>query len=210
MNWVCAQQAGCGSSCTSDYQCSYGSTNQCTKCIGYKCNRPQCGSSCSNNNDCYYAPAGCNVCSNYVCTSNQAKCNLSCQSDAQCSGAVDGCIYCNGVFCVQSRVPNPSSCVSDANGLYNAAMGSSSQITLCPNSKISLTSTITISRNGMAFTLYCSGSCSIVGNNNFPLMVINASTVTITGITFQNGNAISGNVRMIVFFAPAHTATIDF
>lgn len=194
VNWVCTQPPSCGTPCSQDYQCSYGN-NQCTKCIGYVCKQPQCGSSCLTNSDCYFAPAGCNICYNSQCTtSTQKKCNLSCQTDSQCTGAVDGCIYCNGGICVQNRV-NPPTCISDATGLYNAAMGTSNQITLCANSKITLTQTITISRPGSTFTLNCNGSCSIVGNNNFPLMVISANTVSVNGITFQNGNAVNGNVR---------------
>jgi hypothetical protein len=187
VNRVCAKDLECGSPCSNDFQCSSG-PNQCTRCIAYHCSQPQCGSSCSISDDCSFALDGCNACYNNSCSSgNQAKCSTSCQTDTQCSGASHHCISCNGGFCVQNRVSQ--SCISDANGLSNAAIGSSSQITLCSNSQITLSSTITINHNGMDLILSCSGSCSIIGNNNFPLMVITANTVTITGITFQNGKS---------------------
>jgi hypothetical protein len=133
-------------------------------------------------------------------------CGTPCTDDRTCRGAADTdkCTKCIDYHCSQPY-PDPPSCISDANGLFNAAIGSSDQITLCSNSEIMLSSTILINRNGQDITLYCSGSCSIVGNDEFPLMVINANTVTIIGITFQNGKS-NDNVRanMSLCFQNSH------
>jgi hypothetical protein len=119
-------------------------------------------------------------------------CETACYSDAQCIGASQ-CTCCTGGVCELPLFPQ--SCISDADGLSKAALGSSNQITLCLNSKITLSSTIHLDRFGQDITLSCIGSCSIVGTNTFPLMVINANTVKITGIEFTGGKSYD-NVRV--------------
>jgi len=186
---VC-RQPDSTSACTQDATC-WGAITA-TKCNlpGYStigsCSMPSCGTPCTDDRTCKGAANSCNTCVHGHCGQVVPTCETACYSDAQCIGASQ-CTCCTGGVCELPLFPQ--SCISDADGLSKAALGSSNQITLCLNSKITLSSTIHLNRSGQDITLSCIGSCSIVGTNTFPLMVINANTVKITGIEFTLGNS---------------------
>lgn len=203
----CSLPAQCGTLCSSDNDCRSG-PNGCLFCVDRSCRQqPFCGASCTNDYQCFRASNGCTSCLGYRCSQGNTVvtpvCGSFCQSDNQCLGARDGCTFCNLNIrqCTSQR--NPSTCISDLNGLNNAVMGNSPSIFLCANAQITLTSSLTINRQGQIFNLQCQSGvgCVIRGNRSFPLLTIAANTVSITGITFQDGRS-SNNVRM---FHDPHT-----
>lgn len=195
----CAVQAQCGTSCSSDNDC-VNAPASCTFCVDRRCQQqPFCNSPCTNDYQCFRALQGCTACIGYRCNQpNTPTCGSFCQSDNQCSNARNGCIYCNLNVrqCASQRYVTPSECISDFNGLNNAAIGNSQSVVLCQNSQITLASTITINRQGQNFNLQCQGgtSCFISGSNAFPLLMITANSVFISGITFRFGRS-PNNVR---------------
>jgi len=193
----------CGTPCTDDRTCK-GAANSCNTCVHGHCGQvvPTCETACYSDEQCIGA-SQCTSCRGGVCALPPVPtCGTACYSDEQCIGASQ-CTSCTDGVCELPLFPQ--SCISDADGLSKAALGSSNQITLCLNSKITLSSTIHLDRFGQDITLSCIGSCSIVGTNMFPLMVVNANTVKITGIEFtlgksnDNGGAISLTAKLASF-----------
>ncbi len=200
----CSVPAQCGTFCSSDFDC-LSAPRPCTACVDRGCRQqPFCGSSCTNDYQCVRASNGCTACLGYRCsipnTVVTPTCGSFCQSDNQCSSARDGCIYCNLNVRQCSAQRNPSGCISDLNGLNNAVIGNSQSIFLCANAQITLTSTVTVNRQGQIFNLQCQSGvgCVIRGNRSFPLITIFANSVSITGITFQDGRS-SNNVRIFTY-----------
>jgi hypothetical protein len=75
---------------------------------------------------------------------------------------------------------------------------SSSVITICENSIISLSNELAVSGGGITIRCAKSHTCTIKGGGSFRLIRFISSNIVIEGITFQDGKA-SGKVSSCVF-----------
>jgi len=174
----CLATPQCGMSCTANFQCSA----ECHRCINSACVQPYCGLFCRGDMDCVNAINSCVNCISGVCSLTPT-CGTSCSNDSECIGA-DGCSTCmTGGICAS---PREASCVGNYTDFSNALSKNTNTLTICANSVIFLSTSISIQRSGNSFTMKCGGSsCTIDGGRRFT-MDISASIVTISEITFTN------------------------